>query len=104
MISKSARRAILRWVHLVLSIPIAGYIYGNPSDVQQYAGGVRIIFFPAMILSGFWMWQGYVFAIIGAALWLGAFHFLGFGAAILIQIALFITMKIWLVMHARKVK
>jgi len=60
MISAGVRRSILRWVHIVLSIPIIGYIYGEPTQVQQYAGGVRYVFFPAIAVSGLWMWKGHV--------------------------------------------
>ena len=102
MISNSTKRAILRCVHLILSIPILGYIYGEPSDVQQYAGAVRFVFVPVMILSGYWMYSGVIFASIGVALWLGAIYLSGIGAAILSQVALFIARKIWLVIHARQ--
>ncbi len=37
MISNATIRSILRWIHIILSIPIAGYIYGEPAEVQQYA-------------------------------------------------------------------
>ena len=102
MISNAAKRAILRSVHLVLSIPILGYIYGEPSDVQQYAGAVRSVFVPVIILSGFWMYSGLVFAIIGVALWLGAYRLSGYGAAVLSQVALFIARKVWLTVRARE--
>ena len=102
MISSATKRAILRCIHLVLSIPMLGYIYGEPSDVQQYAGAVRFVFVPVMILSGYWMYSGVIFASIGVALWLGAIYLSGIGAAILSQVALFIARKIWLVIHARR--
>jgi len=102
MISNATKRAILRAIHLVLSIPILGYIYGEPSQVQQYAGAARFVFVPVIILSGFWMYAGVIFAIIGVAVWLGAYYFSGIGTAILSQVALFIARKIWLVIHARQ--
>src|SRR4051794_1338036 len=102
MISIATKRATLRCVHLILSIPILGYIYEPASEVQQYAGGVRFIFVPIMILSGYWMYAGVIFAIIGVALWLGAYQLSGFGAALLSQVALFIARKIWMVMRARR--
>src|SRR5207248_9070284 len=102
MISTATKRSILRCIHLILSIPILGYIYEPASEVQQYAGGVRFIFVPVMILSGYWMYAGVLFAIIGVALWLGAYRLSGFGAALLSQVALFIVLKIWLVMRARQ--
>jgi hypothetical protein len=104
MISNATKRSILRWIHLIVTIPILGYIYGEPSEVQQYADGVRFIFVPIMILSGFWMYAGVVFAIIGVALWLGAYYLSGYGAALLSVVALFIARKIWLVVRARHSK
>ena len=101
MISTATKRSILRWIHLIFTIPILGYIYGEASQVQQYVGGVRYIFVPVLILSGYWMYSGVVFAIIGVALWLGAYRLSGFGAALLSQVALFLARKIWLVVRAR---
>ena len=100
--NNATKRAILRWIHLVLTIPILGYIYGAPADVQQYAGAARFIFVPALILSGYWMYAGAVFAIMGVVAWLGAIYLSGFGAALLSQIVLFIARKIWLVIRARR--
>jgi hypothetical protein len=102
MISNATKRTILRCLHLILSIPILGYIYGEPSEVQQYAGAARFVFVPGIILSGFWMYAGFFFAIIGVAVWLGAYYLSGIGAAILSQVALFIARKIWLVIRARR--
>ena len=102
--SIATKRAILRSIHLIVSIPVLGYIYEPASEVQQYAGAVRFIFVPVMILSGYWMYSGVVFAIIGVALWLGAYALSGYGAAILSQVALFIARKIWSVVHARQSK
>ena len=102
--NNASKHSILRWVHLIFTIPILGYIYGKPSDVQQYVGAARYIFVPVVILAGYWMYAGVIFAIIGVALWLGAYRLSGFGAALLSQIALFIARKILLVIHARQSK
>jgi hypothetical protein len=102
--NNATKSSILRWVHLIFTIPILGYIYGEPSDVQQYVGAARYIFVPVVILAGYWMYAGVIFAIIGVALWLGAYRLSGFGAALLSQIALFIGRKIWLMIHARQSK
>src|SRR5436305_6604421 len=101
MISSATKRAILRSIHLILSIPILGYIYGEASEVQQYAAAVRFIFVPVIVLSGFWMYSGVVFAILGIVIWLSAYHLSGVGAVIGSQVALFIACKIWLVIRAR---
>jgi hypothetical protein len=98
--NNATKRSILRCVHLVLSIPILGYIYEPASEVQQYAGAVRFVFVPVMILSGYWMYSGVIFAIIGVALWLGAYQLSGYGAALLGQVALFIARKIWSMIRA----
>ena len=104
MISNATRRTILRAIHLIFTIPILGYVYEPASEVQQYAGAVRFIFVPVMILSGYWMYAGIIFAIIGVALWLGAYQLSGYGAALLSQVALFIALKIWLAIRARQSK
>ncbi len=104
MISKPTKRSILRWIHLIVSIPILGYIYGEPSEVQQYAAAVRFVFVPVIILAGLWMYSSVLFAIIGVAVWLGAYRLSGIGAAILSEVALFIARKIWLVIRARQSK
>src|ERR1043166_3194202 len=102
MISNATTRSILRWIHIVVTIPVFGYIYGPASEVQQYADGVRYIFIPIMVLTGLWMYAGVVFALIGVAVLLGTFHLYGYGAAVLSQVALFIAQKIWLVIRARR--
>jgi hypothetical protein len=98
------KRTILRWIHLVFTIPILGYIYQDASEVQQYAGAARYIFVPVLILSGYWMYAGVVFAVIGVALWLGAYRLSGFGAALLSQVVLLVARKVWLAVRARPAK
>jgi hypothetical protein len=102
MMSKATQRTILRWIHLVLAIPILGYIYSPFEEIPNYAPATRFVFVPVMILAGYWMYAGVVFALIGVALWLGAYLVSGLGAAILSQVALFIARKIWLVFRARQ--
>ncbi len=98
----STQRKILRWIHLIFSIPILGYIYGPIKDVQQYASAARFVFMPVIILSGLWMFSGLLFAALAVIIWLVAYDVGGSGAAILSQIALFIARKIWLVTRARQ--
>jgi hypothetical protein len=102
MISGAAKRSILRWIHLVLSIPILGYIYGPVSQVQQYAPAVRFVFVPVIILSGLWMYAGLFFAIVSVVVWLGANQLAGYGTAVLSQVVLFIVRQIWLKVGARR--
>ena len=56
--SPSTSRSILRWTHLVLAIPIAGYVYSPFENLPQYAGPTRFVFFPVIALTGLWMWKG----------------------------------------------
>jgi len=104
MISRAVLRSIFRWVHLILAIPILGYVYAPASEAQQYAPAVRWVFVPVSILAGYWMYAGWAFALIGVWLWLGAIRVSGIGAAILSQVALFVARKIWLVISTRRQK
>ncbi len=101
MIKAATKRSILRWVHLVLAIPILGYIYSPFAELPNYAAVTRFVFAPVIILVGYWMYAGAVFAIIGVAIWLSAYRLSGVGAAILSQAALFIARRVWLVIRAR---
>jgi hypothetical protein len=61
LIMKDAtKRSILRWIHIVFSIPILGYIYSPFEEIPKYAARVRFVVVPVMLLSGFWMWKGHV--------------------------------------------
>src|SRR3979409_852621 len=104
MISKATQRSILRWIHLVLAIPILGYIYSPFEEIPNYASATRFVFVPVIMLAGYWMYAGVVFAVIGVAVWLGAYKLSGVGVAILSQTVLFIARKIWLVIRARRAK
>ena len=53
-------RSILRWIHLIFSIPIIGYVYSPFEDIPQYAAPTRFVFLPVMVLTGLWMWKGHV--------------------------------------------
>jgi len=104
MIKAPTKRSILRWIHLVLAIPILGYIYSPFAELPNYAAVTRFVFAPVIILAGYWMYAGVIFAVIGVALWLGSYRLSGIGAAFLSQVALFVARKIWLVIRARQSK
>ncbi len=53
-------RTIFRWIHIVFSIPILGYIYSPFEKLPGYAFPTRYIFLPVMVVSGLWMWKGHV--------------------------------------------
>jgi hypothetical protein len=56
----STERIILRTIHLIVSIPILGYIYSPFDKLPDYAFKTRFVFFPIMVLTGLWMWKGYL--------------------------------------------
>jgi len=56
----AAKRSILRWIHLIFSIPIIGYIYSPFKELPNYAPVVRYVAFPMIALSGLWMWKGHL--------------------------------------------
>ncbi|HEV2716927.1 MAG TPA: hypothetical protein VGU64_16805 [Terriglobales bacterium] len=102
--NNATKRSILRWIHLIFAIPIIGYVYSPFAELPNYAPVVRFVSVPVLILSGFWMYAGVFFAIIGVALWLGACYLSGYGAGILSEVALFVARKTWLMIRARQSK
>ena len=48
----ATRRSILRWIHIVLSIPLIGYVYSPFKELPNYAPVVRYISIPVLVLSG----------------------------------------------------
>jgi hypothetical protein len=60
IMKEATKRSIFRWIHLIFSIPILGYIYSPFDQLPSYAFRTRFVFVPIMILSGLWMWKGHV--------------------------------------------
>jgi hypothetical protein len=58
--NQNIKRSIVRWIHLVFSIPIVGYVYSPFENIPQYAAPTRYVFLPMLVLSGLWMWKGHV--------------------------------------------
>jgi hypothetical protein len=58
--SHAIQRSIVRWIHIVLGIPIIGYIYSPFDQIPSYAPVTRFVFVPVLVLSGLWMWKGHV--------------------------------------------
>src|SRR5687767_12486714 len=90
----SAKRLILRIVHLVSVIPVLGYVYQPVSEAAEYQRFTQVVFIPLAILTGYWMYMGLVWGILGAGSWVALNYFLGpqtgFGAALLAQIVIFV--------------
>ena len=53
-------RSMFRWIHIVFSIPILGYIYSPFEELPKFADRVRFGVVPVILLSGLWMWKGHV--------------------------------------------
>jgi hypothetical protein len=58
--SAALERKIIRWMHIILSIPVVGYIYGPVAQIPNAAMAVKFVFFPIIVLSGLWLWKGHV--------------------------------------------
>jgi hypothetical protein len=58
--NQGIKRAILRSIHIVFTIPILGYIYSPFEEIPKYAPATRFVFVPILVLSGLWMWKGHV--------------------------------------------
>ena len=53
-------RSIFRWIHIILAIPIIGYVYSPFKELPNYAPVVRFIAIPVLVVTGLWMWKGHV--------------------------------------------
>jgi hypothetical protein len=95
----STKRIILRIVHLVSVIPVLGYVYQPVTEAAEYQRFTQLVFIPVAILTGFWMYMGFVWAILGAGSWVVLNYFVGgnngFGYALLAQIVLFVVRFVW---------
>jgi hypothetical protein len=60
MMNAALERKIIRWVHIILSVPILGYVYGPVADLYYGARAVKWVFLPVIIITGLWLWKGYV--------------------------------------------
>jgi hypothetical protein len=60
IMKEATKRTIFRWIHIVLAIPIVGYIYSPFDQIPNYAPATRYVYVPILVLSGLWMWKGHV--------------------------------------------
>lgn len=103
MISNAAKRSTLRWVHIAFGIiPILGYVYSPFDQIPSYASLARYGFVPVLLLSGYWMYAGGLFAVIATAAWLGASYQFGYWPAVLSQVVLFVAWKTWPTIRTRR--
>lgn len=57
---EATKRSILRWIHIVLAVPIIGYVYSPFKELPNYAPVVRYLAVPVIVLTGLWMWKGHL--------------------------------------------
>jgi hypothetical protein len=55
----STERKIIRWVHIIASIPIIGYIYGPVKNFPRAVSAIQWVLFPLIVLTGLWLWKGH---------------------------------------------
>ena len=60
MISAAAQRKIFRWIHIILAIPIVGYVYSPFEELPNYAPVVRFVAIPVLVVTGLWMWKAHI--------------------------------------------
>lgn len=53
-------RSILRWIHIFFGLPLIGFVYGPPAEVEPYRYMFQYVFVPGLLVSGLWMWKGHV--------------------------------------------
>ncbi len=95
----STKRIILRIVHLVAVIPVLGYVYQPVAEAAEYQRFTQLVFIPLAILTGYWMYMGLVWGILGAGSWVALNYLIGsntgFGYALLAQIVIFVARFVW---------
>ena len=55
----STERKIIRWLHIITSIPLVGYVYGPLKNLPNAVFVLKWVMFPLVVLSGLWMWKGH---------------------------------------------
>ena len=55
----ATERKIIRWIHIIASIPIIGFIYGPVKNIPNAVMMIQWVLFPLIVLSGLWLWKGH---------------------------------------------
>jgi len=55
----ATERKIIRWIHLLGSIPILGLIYGPVGQIPNAVLAIQRVLMPMIIISGLWLWKGH---------------------------------------------
>ena len=54
----STERKVIRWIHIIASIPIIGFIYGPVKNIPEAVTMIQWVLFPLIVFSGLWLWKG----------------------------------------------
>lgn len=58
--NQGLKRTILRWTHILIGLPLVGFVYGPPAETEPYRYLFQYVFMPVLLISGAWMWKGHV--------------------------------------------
>lgn len=58
MLPTKRRRDLVRALHLLLALPLGALAYGPPEFALAFRAALQFVVFPALALSGLWLWQG----------------------------------------------
>ena len=56
----ATERKMVRWIHILISIPVVGLIYGPVQNFPRAVFAIKWVFFPLIVLSGLWLWKGHL--------------------------------------------
>ncbi|MFN6963457.1 MAG: hypothetical protein ACK4S4_06800 [Pyrinomonadaceae bacterium] len=78
---------------------MVGYVYQPVAEAAEYQRFTQMVFIPLAILTGYWMYLGLVWAVLGAGSWIALNALVGgnngFGCALLAQVAIFAGRFVW---------
>ncbi len=55
----ATERKIIRWIHIIGSVPVIGLIYGPVKNIPQAVSAIQWVIFPLITLTGLWLWLGH---------------------------------------------
>jgi hypothetical protein len=58
MMKASTEGKVIRWFHILASIPLIGFVYGPVSQIPEAVFALKWVIFPLIVLSGLWLWTG----------------------------------------------
>ncbi|HEV7782419.1 MAG TPA: hypothetical protein VGO58_14190 [Chitinophagaceae bacterium] len=56
----ATERKIIRWIHIIGSIPLLGLVYGPVSQYPGAMAAIQWVLLPLIVLSGLWLWKGHL--------------------------------------------